>query len=142
IDPGQQEIRWWRKRLEALRPRRPRAVGVSTTFTVGGKWLRALCAVVRDVLPDTKVILGGYYYTSDAADFLSMDADVYCIGEGELRVERIVQALRDGATLEEIPGLYLRRAGAPHRFTGRAPQLALDELPAPDWTLVDRIEPP
>lgn len=142
LDPGQQEIRWWRKQLEALAPRRPRCVGVSTTFVLGGRWLRALLAVVRDVLPGARVILGGYYYTSDAADFLSMDADVFCIGAGEGRFERVVQGLRDGASLDGIPGLYLREPDGGLRNTGRAEDPPLDTLAPPDWSLVDRIAPP
>jgi len=142
LDPGQQEIRWWRKQLEALAPRRPRCVGISTTFVLGGRWLRALCAVVRHVLPDAAVILGGYYYTSDAADFLSMDADVFCIGAGEGRFERIVEALRDRRPLDAIPGLYLRRADGTLRHTGRAEEPPLATLTPPDWTLADRITPP
>ena len=96
LDPGQQEIRYWRHRLEELAPLRPHAVGVSTTFALGGRWLRMLCAVFRAVLPSTKIVLGGYYYASDAADFLSIDADVYCVGAGEGRFEEIVARLRDG----------------------------------------------
>lgn len=142
LDPGQQEIRWWRRQLEALAPRRPRCVAVSTTFVLGGRWLRALCAVVRDALPGATVLLGGYYYTSDAADFLSMDADVFCIGSGEGRFERIVESLRDGLPLDGIPGLYLRGAGGSLRSTGRAPEPSLDALAPPDWSLADRIAPP
>lgn len=141
LDPGQQELRWWRHQLEALAARRPRCVGISTTFVLGGRWLRALCAVVRAALPDATVILGGYYYTSDAADFLSMDADVFCIGSGEGRFERVVESLRDGRALDGIPGLYLRTADGALRSTGRAPEPALDDLAAPDWSLADRIAP-
>ena len=42
IDPGEREIRYWRKQLEALRGTRPRVVGISTTFIVGGCWLRSM----------------------------------------------------------------------------------------------------
>jgi anaerobic magnesium-protoporphyrin IX monomethyl ester cyclase len=143
LDPGQQEIRYWRQQMEALRRNPPRAVGISTTFALGGRWLRALCATVREALPSTKIILGGYYYTSDAADFLSLDADIYCIGAGEQRIETIVAAVRDGHGLEAIPGLYLRRgAGIAHHYTGKAEPLRLDELPSPDWRLAERFEPP
>ena len=89
---------------------------------------RRALAVVRDALPGTKVILGGYYYTSDAADFLSMDADVFCIGAGEGRFERVVQGLRDGTSLDGIPGLYLREPDGGLRNTGRAEDPPLDTL--------------
>jgi len=142
LDPGQQEIRFWRHQLEALRPLRPRCVGVSTTFTVGGRWLRALLAVVREALPGTKILLGGYYYTSDAADFLSMDADVFVIGEGERRLEQIVAAIRDEKPLDKIAGIYLRRENGPLHHTGKAEPAPLDELPPIDWTLAARVDPP
>jgi hypothetical protein len=142
IDPGQRDVWYWRRELRKLKPLRPRSIGVSTTFILGGRWIRSLIAAVRQELPESKLILGGYYYTSDATDFLSLDADVYCIGAGEERIERIAAAIRDGARLEEIPGLYLRRRDGPHEFTGRAESLHLNALPSPDWSLANRIDPP
>ncbi len=141
IDPGARELSYWRARLEERRSNPPHAVAISTTFVISAPWLRAMCAIVRRSLPTAKLIVGGYYYATSARDFLSLDADVLCVGEGEERLPRIVRALRDGAGLTEIPGLYLRRPEGGWLHTGTAEPLDLERLPMPDWRLAERIEP-
>jgi anaerobic magnesium-protoporphyrin IX monomethyl ester cyclase len=142
VDPGWWSLRAWRKRLLALRAQRPRLVALSTTFVADGTWLGTLCSLVRSLLPEARLALGGYYYATDAKQFLSLDADIYCIGEGERRIVSITEAVRDGRGLESIPGLYLRTPGEPLRYTGNVEPLPLDELQLPNWSLSTRIEPP
>jgi hypothetical protein len=142
LDPGVRELQYWKTELEALREARPRCVGISTTFIMSSAWLRALCATIRTILPDSRILLGGAYYLSDAADFLAKDADVFCIGEGESRIGDIVKAIDDEAALEKIPGLCLRRQDGRLRWTGAPPSVPLDSFPPPDWSLVNRIDPP
>ncbi len=144
IDPGARDLSYWRARLHRARACPPRTVAICSTFVVSAPWLRLLCALVRRALPDARLLVGGYYYATSAKDFLSLDADVLCVGEGEERLPRIVHAIRrnDWAELERIPGLYVRDGAGHMRFTGAVQALDLDALPAPDWRLVERIEPP
>lgn len=142
LDPGVLTVREWRQRIEELRADPPRVVAISSTFVVSGTWLGNLCAVVRRFLPKAKIVVGGYYYATDAKLFLSMDADVLCVGEGERRIVQIVEAIRDGSSLDEIPGLYVRGPDKRLRHTGDAEPLNLEELPLPDWSLSTRIDPP
>lgn len=141
LDPGSLSLSGWRAWLEGLRETPPAVVAISSTFIVDGFWLATLCELVRRILPGSRIAVGGYYYATDTQKFLSVDADVLCVGEGERRIVQIVEALRDGRGLTEIPGLYFREGG--HlRYTGNAEPLSLDELPLPDWSLAGRIEPP
>ncbi len=142
IDPGEQSLAEWRRAIERLAPERPRAVGISSTFVLDGYWLGTLCEMVRRILPEAKLVIGGYYYASDAQQFLSLDADVLCVGEGERRIVEIVRAVRDGTGLEQIAGLYVRAPDGRLRYTGDVEPLRFEDLPLPDWTLSDRIEPP
>lgn len=142
VDPGVRELSWWRKRLLAARDNPPVAVGICTTFLLCEQWFNALCSVVREVLPQSKLIIGGYYYALNAKKFLSFDADVFCIGEGEVRLPQIVKALRDKEPLDGIPGLYIRRTDGSLRFTGQVEPLNMNTLPKVDWSLAKRIEPP
>lgn len=105
-------------------------------------WIRGLLAIVRRTWPQTKIILGGYYYATDAKDFLSMDADVFFVGEGEARYPQVVRRLAEGASLETIPGLYLPRPEGGLRYTGRTEPIDLSTMPAVDWGLSGRIDPP
>lgn len=142
VDPGTEELAWWRRRLERARTSPPRCVGLSTTFIMSAQWLRAFVALIRSSLPGSTLIVGGYYYATNAQTFLSLDADVLCVGEGELRLPRIVKTIRDGGALDEIPGLYLPRPDGTVAHTGHVEQLDLRTLAAVDWRLCNRIEPP
>jgi hypothetical protein len=142
IDPGWLPLQGWRARLTALRKERPRLVAISTTFITDGIWIATLCALVRKLLPESRLAVGGYYYATDAKLFLSLDADVLCVGEGEVRIVSITEAIRDGRPLDSIPGLYLRERGGRLRYTGDAEPLDLDALPLPDWSLSKQMDPP
>ena len=141
IDPGVQELRYWRRQFEQARRRPPRIVAVSTTFTMTAPWLRGLCGLLRRILPQSRIVVGGWYYQTDVRQFLSLDADAFCIGEGERRLPQIVAAVRDGRPLDDIPGLYLRTGDGGLHWTGRPAPLVLDDLEPPDWSLAARIEP-
>lgn len=143
LDPGEQDLGAWRRDLERLRGAPPRTIAVCTTFLIGGRWPSVLLSMLRELFPDSKILLGGYFYATDSQAFLSLDADVYCVGEGELRLPAIVKAILAGRTLDDIPGLYLRQGGGALRYTGPVEQLDLGALPPVDWTLAgsERMEP-
>ncbi|EYF00487.1 B12-binding domain-containing radical SAM protein [Chondromyces apiculatus] len=142
VDPGMQELHFWRNRFKQARANNPRAIAICTTFIVCEPWLRALCHIIRETLPNTKIIMGGYYYAVNVKKFLALDADIFCVGEGEHRLPAIVKALRGEGSLEDIPGLYVRRPDGGTTHTGSVEQLDMNELPMVDWRLSTRVEPP
>jgi radical SAM superfamily enzyme YgiQ (UPF0313 family) len=142
IDPGQRNLGYWRRRLEGERACPPRCVALSTTFIASEFWLEALIAIIRRILPSSKLLVGGYFYATNARQFIALDADVCCVGEGEVRLPQIVKALLESRPLDHIPGLFLRQANGILRSTGNAEPLDLNTLPPADWSLADRIEPP
>ena len=141
IDPGVRELDWWRAELKRMRRHAPRTVAVCTTFVMHYPWLSALCRIVRQLLPEATLLVGGYYYASNAKNFLSLEADVFCVGEGELRLPAIVQAVREGRSLDHIRGLYIRGTDGHIRHTGHAEALNLRSRPPVDWSLAARIDP-
>jgi anaerobic magnesium-protoporphyrin IX monomethyl ester cyclase len=140
IDPGPISLSRWREHLRELSAKRPRVVSLTTTFIETPMYAGALCAMIRRELPDALLAVGGYLYATDARRFLELDADVLCVGEGESRIVELARAIRDGGSLENIPGLYLRRERGLH-FTGPVEPLDIEKLPLPDWSLADRITP-
>lgn len=141
IDPGVKELGYYRKCFEKLRAQRPRIVGISTTFAMSGPWLQAFCALVRRILPESTLIVGGSYYITSTHEFLSLDADIFFIGEGEERLPDVVRAVREGRSLDHIPGLYLRDEAGKLRTTGRAKALDLNAVEPVNWKLAERVEP-
>jgi anaerobic magnesium-protoporphyrin IX monomethyl ester cyclase len=142
VDPGEIALGEWRRRLVALRARSPRLVAINTTFINEVRWLHLFCAMVRSALPDARVALGGYYYATDARGFLGASADIFCVGEGEERLGRIARAVRDGQSLDDIPGLFLREKDGRLRSTGSPAALDIETMPLPDWSLSTRMDPP
>lgn len=142
LDPGTEELAWFRRELIRLAPLDPPLFGICSTFVRNGAWLKMLIAVARRVLPRAKIAVGGYYYATDTEDFLSLDADILFVGEGEVRLPQVVRAVRDGRPLDGIRGLYLRRADGGLHFTGGVDQIDLAEHSRPDWRLAPRIDPP
>ncbi len=142
IDPGVKELSYWRARLLQEKDNPPAVVGLSTTFLMAADWTRTLIEMIREILPTSKLVIGGYYYATSPKDFLAFDADVLCIGEGELRFPEIVKRLRDGKSLTDIQGLYLKQPDGSLLFTGNVEAIPLSDLPPTDWKLSTRIEPP
>jgi hypothetical protein len=142
VDPGIQDLRFWRKRLEQARANPPKVVGLSTTFVQGKALLQSLCAMIRRILPGSTLLVGGSFYTTDAKGFLSLDADVCCVGEADLTLPRLVRAAIERRSYDDIPGLYVRRPDGSKYSTGRAEPVPLARLPRVDWKLSERIEPP
>lgn len=142
LDPGEQPLEYWRKELPKFVGFNPRTVALCTTFVLTVPWLKTYVRLIRQTFPHAKLLVGGYYYASNAREFLSLDADLMCIGEGEVRLPQIVKLLRDGGNLDQVPGLYIRKPDGKLHFTGNAEPLKLDELAPPDWSLAARIHPP
>ncbi|MCC6750532.1 MAG: B12-binding domain-containing radical SAM protein [Deltaproteobacteria bacterium] len=142
IDPPSSPISYWRKQLESLVARRPRVLGISSTFTMDGRWLAAICRLAKQILPQSTLVVGGYLYTTDTKAFLSLPADVLCVGEGEVRLPQIARAVQGEGRLDQIPGLFLRRADGELVYTGKISSLDLNEVPAVDFRLAERCTPP
>ena len=128
---------------ELLRSKKPRIVGITTTVTTYKNGLRA-AQLIKDILPETKVLIGGPQATFLVEETLSCSAiDVLARFEGE---ETILELIRhfDGEQLplEDIQGIAFMRDGQIHK-TERRPLIAnLDLLPAPAWHLykLDQIQ--
>lgn len=142
IDPGFLDLRSWRRRLGRLRAKNPKVVGISTNFAWSSHWLHSLCRLVREALPSSKIVIGGQYCGTDCLDFLSLDADIFCIGEGEVRLPEIVRGIKENRPVDGIPGLFVRQDNGALRFTGGVAPLDIDQLPPLDWSLVKRMDPP
>ena len=142
IDPGMQELHYWRKLLTKIQAQPPRTLAVCTTFIVCEPWLKSLCALIREILPNTKLVIGGYYYAVNVNKFPALGPGILSVGEGGGRLPLIVQAIAGRGRLEDIPGLYIRMPDGSTHFTGTVEQLNLNELPLVDWSLSTRIEPP
>jgi anaerobic magnesium-protoporphyrin IX monomethyl ester cyclase len=84
------------------------------------------------------IVVSGSDATDHPALYLSRGAAAVVIGEGELTLVDLVDALMAGTALDAVPGAAtLDAAGAVRRGAARPFIRSLDELPLPAWDLVD-----
>lgn len=141
IDPGPWELRQWRKRL-LKEKNAPTVVAVSTIYTMSAPWLNRFCAMIRRIFENATIVVGGYYYATDTAAFLSLDADIFFFGRCEDRLSKIIQALKRKEPLERIRGLCIKRSDGSMEYTGRFSEDSVFDSDTPNWHLVKKIEPP
>lgn len=92
-----------------------------------------LAAMIRKILPQTIIILGGPEVSYDAADCMAKhDCLDYIIqGEGEETLRLLLEALDHGKELAGIPGLVYRENQQPIENGGPQIIRSLDDIPFP-----------
>lgn len=118
------------RRLES---RGPDVVGISCNMAMFEREVLALAAVVKRLIPDTLLIVGGNHATFRADEFLtaSPDIDGIVLFEGEETMRELVTTWCGHGDLTEVPGLALRDKGRILRTSPRPRLEHLDELPLP-----------
>ena len=82
------------------------------------------------------VVMGGPHVTFLPEESLE-HADFCIAGEGESGLPMLVDALNQGSSLEEVPGLIWREGDAIRMNPTAEPLRDLDSLPFPDFSLLD-----
>jgi protein-L-isoaspartate(D-aspartate) O-methyltransferase len=124
---------------EALLPKPDNSILLDTSFDLVGiscyssyDYLKSfyMGVEIRKHNPSVCLVVGGYHASARPSDFTGEDSpfDHVVVGEGERPLTRIVKALEQGQKIEE-------------RVLG--PELVedLNQLPFPDWSLLDHYLP-
>ena len=97
-----------------------------------------IATLIKQVMPDVKIIYGGVFPTYHWHDVLTECAAIDYIvrGEGEATATYLVRALQNNVRLEEIDGIAFRQEGKP--FATQPPIMieSLDEYRV-GWELID-----
>jgi radical SAM superfamily enzyme YgiQ (UPF0313 family) len=111
-------------------------VGIGAIVTVY-KYVKWLIATLKKHHPTKKIMVGGSVGTSIPRIILEKtEADIVCIGEGEVTVAELVEALQNGRDLSGVDGIWFKGAdGEIHRNKNRSPIKNLDSIPMPAWDL-------
>jgi radical SAM superfamily enzyme YgiQ (UPF0313 family) len=101
----------------------------------------ATAGLIKKVLPDSTVLLGGGHATHQAELILQRhpEVDLIVAGEAEQTLLELLEAQQSGRPLLEIPGLVARKDGIPQRTAPRHPLNELDQLPFPSTWLHEAI---
>jgi radical SAM superfamily enzyme YgiQ (UPF0313 family) len=122
-------------RIEAARPR---VLALSAT-TLAIVHAARLAELVRERLPETRIVVGGPHASAVPAETLrrypAFDAAV--VGEGEETLLELLPALTEGGSPAGVRGIAWRD-GEEVRLSDRRPYLKdLDSLPMPAWDLLE-----
>ena len=129
--------RYERERVvRILEKKDPDAVFTGGIITVYN-YLKWLTSTVRETCGDIPVIIGGSVSTSIPGIALStLDADIACIGEGEITVPEVAAALENGGDLAVVAGIWYKKDGRIFRNELRPPIRDMDSIPFPAYDLL------
>lgn len=122
----------------------PDLIGISAVVSTAYTYTKALCQVLKQVLPQTPIIVGGNLAASAELLLRRCGVDLCGIGEGEhtiVRVARALQAMggrvkRDA--LREIKNLAFLDERGDMVFTGYDLPIPAEEFLDPDYAILER----
>lgn len=87
---------------------------------------------------NAKVVIGGIH-ASMAPETLMNEFDLICHGEGEDVVVELAKRIAEGRSLEDIPGLWVRKEGEWVCNRSLPLRKTLDEYPLPDYDITHQF---
>ena len=100
-----------------------------------------LAGLIKEKNPSIKIVFGGPQASSCSVETLSSFdwIDLIAIGESEMNILNLVEALNGQRDLEEVAGIAYRKEGRIFQ-NSQAPLIKdLDDLPLPDYSLIPHI---
>ena len=110
-------------------------LGVSCMFSEEWPLTRHIIKLLRRAHPDAVIVGGGEHITA-AAEFSMRDSaavDVCVHGEGEETFAHLVETIRDGGSLDAVPGISFLDHGTYRRTERRVRMREIDRIPRPAW---------
>ena len=106
-------------------------------FTPQTDLAQKTAAVVKRVLPNSKVVFGGIHVTSVPVETLdeTPEADACVIGEGDYTFTELLDCWRDGRDIGTVAGIAYRQNGKARTSGPRGSVRDLDDLPMPSYRL-------
>lgn len=105
---------------------------ISSTYRIAHRLMKKF----REKFPGRTIICGGKHANSNPEDLLYYGADYCAIGEAEITVVELLDALNFNRPIKEIRGIAYLDKGRVH-FTEPRPFLPLDNILLPAFELVD-----
>ncbi len=117
---------------------KPTIVGITSMFTMHSKGAHDVAKIVKEILPNTLVIIGGSH-PSALPEWVLQDrnVDMVVISEGEVTLLEIVEKYDKGEDIFSIPGTAVRKNGQIKINSERPFIENLDSLPLPARDMVD-----
>lgn len=125
-----------------LNEEKPDVVGINCFTTLHFTTTRKISAIVKKYQPNLPIVIGGTHPSLFADDILKnvTSIDYIVIGEGEIQMAMLANALRDKdmEKLKEIPSFVYRDSQQKIIHNERNDYISdLDSLPQPAWDLIN-----
>ncbi len=115
-----------------LREFKPDAVGLSA-LSFDGADAHTLARAIKNDFPQVPLIVGGPYASARGEPILDDPAvDYLVLGEGEITLPELLDAIEQGRDLSEVAGIIFRKDETALRTPAREPVMDLDSLKV-DW---------
>jgi len=100
------------------------------------RYVKWLVEILKKYHSEKKIIIGGSVGSSIPHVILERtEADIVCIGEGEITVIEIINAVQRKCNLSNVNGIWFKEDGKIYKNKSRPPIKDLDSLPLPAWDL-------
>jgi radical SAM superfamily enzyme YgiQ (UPF0313 family) len=129
FSPG---VATWAKRV------RPHVVGIGCLHALEFDRVMETARQVRRESPDAFILVGGHAAAAFPSAVECDAVDAVVVNDGEEIVPALVDALRQGGDLSQVPGLRLRTSEGWISTEALAERTSLDLVPLPARHLVDR----
>ncbi|NQT22617.1 MAG: B12-binding domain-containing radical SAM protein [Candidatus Omnitrophica bacterium] len=107
-------------------------------IVTGYKHIKQLARLIKQVNPDTKIIVGNSVASSIPEVLLTnTETDIAVLGEGDITITEVLDALRLSRNLKDIQGICYKEDGKIIKNLPRQPIGNIDTIPFPDWELFD-----
>jgi anaerobic magnesium-protoporphyrin IX monomethyl ester cyclase len=107
-------------------------------IVTGYKYIKQLTRLIKQINPDTKIIVGNSVASSIPKVLLINTAtDIAVLGEGDITIIEILDALRLSRNLKDVQGICYKEDGKIIKNSYRQPIKNIDTIPFPDWELFE-----
>jgi len=117
-------------------------VGLTSNFTRSAGIVTDFIKYAKRINPAAKIVVGGSDATPRYEYYLRDGADIVILGEGEYIGPKVVQALKNNQSLEQISGIaYTDNGIVKHNL--RSPlidRVNVDDIPMPAFDLIGNLE--
>ena len=114
-------------------------VGIASLFTPYRKEALDTAETIKAALPDCKIVVGGHHATALPEDVMTSAAVDFALrGEGEASMPLLAKALKNGTSLDKIPGLVRQTPTGEILISKPARMDNLDKFPLPAVQLINQ----
>lgn len=114
-------------------------VGISSITSTSTRSYK-LINEIKKINPDVPIVMGGAHSTFMPEEVIENGSDYAVRGEGERTILELIDAIEGKINFEDVKGLSFKKDGNFIHNEDRELIENLDELPYPDWSLLENHE--